>query len=135
MTESIDPIQPDGQLPDLADAVKKDMRTALEALRDILAHEIQGNRCKQCQMTQMRTGEFSALALRLQKVLEDLEKLPKKQDSHETLPEGVHSLDSIRNRERPHLGLTGTETSALAARGTKNAERRQGGRKPRRGSD
>lgn len=131
MTDEIEP----PELPDLVAASRSgDMRTALEALRDILAHEIQGNRCKTCQMTQMRTGEFSSLALRLQKVLEDLQALPARANPSESLPEGVTSLESIRDR-RPSADpdrLTGTESPPHAAHGTKNAERRQGGRKPRR---
>lgn len=68
-----------------------DMRRALVAMRDLLAHELSGNRCKTCRMSQMRTGDLAALALRLQKVLEDLKQLP---------PEGeeVSPLDQIRNR-------------------------------------
>jgi hypothetical protein len=103
-------------------------RRALVALRDILAHEIEGNRCKTCRMTQMRTGELSALALRFQKVIEDLEALPDDEQPDKPVPEGVTSLASIRNR-RPSNGVATSPDPARPNLGTKSAPRRQGGRK------
>jgi hypothetical protein len=63
--------------PDLEKIVKDgDYRESLEAMRDFVAHELQGNRCKTCHMSQMKTGEVSALVLRLQKIIEDIQALP-----------------------------------------------------------
>lgn len=67
-----------------------DPRKQLVALRDLLAHELSGNRCKTCRMSQMRTGDLAALALRLQKVMEDLRSLPAQEE--------VSELDRIRSR-------------------------------------
>ncbi|GGR52008.1 hypothetical protein [Streptomyces roseolus] len=59
--------------PNLEEVVKRgDYRESLIAMRDFVAHELEGNRCKTCYMTQMRTGELSALVLRLQKLIEDI---------------------------------------------------------------
>jgi hypothetical protein len=52
-----------------------DYRESLMAMRDYVAHELEGNRCKTCFMSQVRTGETSALVLRLQKIIEDIEAL------------------------------------------------------------
>jgi hypothetical protein len=61
----------------LEEAVKaKDRRVQLEAIRDFLAHELEGNRCKSCQASQLRAGETAALVLRLTKVLEEIAALP-----------------------------------------------------------
>jgi hypothetical protein len=61
----------------LEEAVKaKDRRVQLEAIRDFLAHELEGNRCKTCQASQLRAGETAALVLRLTKVLEEIASLP-----------------------------------------------------------
>lgn len=51
-------------------------REKLEALRDYVAHELEGNRCKTCAMSQLRTGDTAALVLRLRSILEDIEGLP-----------------------------------------------------------
>lgn len=69
----------------------EDEREQLEALRDLLAHELAGNRCKSCRMSQMRQSDLAALSLRLQKVLEALRALPPK-------GEEVSTLDRIRGR-------------------------------------
>lgn len=53
-----------------------DVRESLLALRDYVAHELDGNRCKQCAMSQLRTGDTAALVLRLQKIIEDIQALP-----------------------------------------------------------
>ncbi|MGW0682876.1 hypothetical protein ACWD2L_05880 [Streptomyces sp. NPDC002754] len=61
----------------LEEVVRKgDHRDSLIAMRDFVAHELEGNRCKTCFMSQMRTGELSALVLRLQKLVEDIEAIP-----------------------------------------------------------
>lgn len=53
-----------------------DYRESLLALRDYVAHELDGNRCKQCAMSQLRTGDTAALVLRLQKIIEDIQAIP-----------------------------------------------------------
>lgn len=67
--------------PNLEEVVKRgDYIESLEAMRDFVAHELEGNRCKTCHMTQMRTGELSALVLRLQKLIEDIAVATSKSD-------------------------------------------------------
>ncbi|MFF5973731.1 hypothetical protein ACFY7C_19600 [Streptomyces sp. NPDC012769] len=67
--------------PNLEEVVKRgDYRESLMAMRDFVAHELEGNRCKTCHMTQMRTGELSALVLRLQKLIEDIVKIPENEE-------------------------------------------------------
>lgn len=74
---------------DLTEAVKKGRREQLEAIRDFLTHELEGNRCNSCRMSQLRTGDTAALVLRLMKVLEEIQDLPRE--------DGVVSdLDRIR---------------------------------------
>jgi hypothetical protein len=103
----------DGSGP-LQDAIASgDRRISLVALRDYLAHELEGNRCKSCAMSQLRTGDTAALVLRLTKVMEELEAIP---DTAGTVSE----LDQIRARRA---------ASVEAGLGTKNGPRRQGGRK------
>jgi hypothetical protein len=76
---------------DLTEAVKKDRRTQLEAIRDYLAHELEGNRCNQCRISQLRTGDTAALVLRLTNILADIDGLPRE--------DGVVSeLDALRQR-------------------------------------
>lgn len=62
---------------DLTDSVKKDRRTQLESIRDFLTHELEGNRCNSCRMSQLRTGDTAALVLRLMVVLAEIEALPR----------------------------------------------------------
>lgn len=101
---------------DLTEAVKKDRRTQLEAIRDYLAHELEGNRCNNCRMSQLRTGDTAALVLRLTGILADIEGLPRE--------DGVVSeLDVIRQRRAartpdsknsappPQRGIPGTGSS------------------------
>ena len=60
------------------DAVKSsDRRVQLEAIRDYLSHELEVNRCNTCMASKLRTGDTAALVLRLMKVLEEIEELPK----------------------------------------------------------
>lgn len=62
---------------DLEQIVKKgDYRQSLIALRDYVAHELEGNRCKTCSMSQLRTGDTASLVLRLQKIIEDIRAIP-----------------------------------------------------------
>lgn len=61
----------------LEEVVRKGItRDSLIAMRDFVAHELEVNRFKTCFMSQMRTGELPALALRLQKLIEDIEAIP-----------------------------------------------------------
>lgn len=69
-----------------------DRRVSLEAIRTYLAHELEGNRCKTCAMSQLRTGDTAALVLRLMKVMEEIEELPRE--------DGVVSeLEALRKRK------------------------------------
>lgn len=68
-----------------------DQRASLVALRDYVAHELEANRCKSCQMSQLRTGDTAALVLRLQKIIEEIAAMP------DTKGE-VSDLDRIRAR-------------------------------------
>lgn len=81
--------------PNLEVIVKQgDTRESLIAMRDFVAHELEGNRCKTCHMTQMRTGELSALVLRLQKLIEDIAAIPDPNADGE-----VDELEQLRARK------------------------------------
>lgn len=59
------------------DAMKKgSYRDKLIALRDYVAHELEGNRCKTCFMSQLRTGDTASLVLRLKTLLDEIEAIP-----------------------------------------------------------
>jgi hypothetical protein len=73
----------------LAEAVKGDRRTQLEAIRDYLAHELEGNRCNTCRMSQLRTGDTAALVLRLSAILKEVDELPREDGT-------VSALDNLR---------------------------------------
>lgn len=85
--------------PSIEEAVKKgDHRDSLIALRDYVAHELEGNRCKTCSMSQLRTGDTAALVLRLQKLIEDIQALP------DPNAEGdVDELEQLRARKSSRL--------------------------------
>lgn len=51
-------------------------RDKLVALRDFVAHELEGNRCTTCYNSKLRTGDTAALVLRLKAILDDIEALP-----------------------------------------------------------
>lgn len=95
-----------------------DRRRSLIALRDYLAHELEGNRCPSCYMSKLRTGDTAALVLRLTKVMEEIEAIP------DTLGT-VSDLDRIRQRRAKASGESKTSDF-----GAKSVPRRQGGRKP-----
>lgn len=103
-----------------------DIIRTLTALRDYVAHELQGNRCKTCEMSKLRTGDTAALVLRLQKLVEDLDTLTPKDKKR---PEGVTSLDDIRARRVSRGSIP--QADGHAQLGTKAAPRQQGGRQPR----
>jgi hypothetical protein len=69
-----------------------DRRISLEAIRSYLAHELEGNRCAKCQASQLRTGDTAALVLRLMKVMEEIEDLPREDGV-------VTELDQLRARK------------------------------------
>ncbi len=80
---------------DLEHIVKQgDYRDSLIALRDYVAHELQGNRCNTCRMSQLRTGDTASLVLRLQKIIEDIRAIP---DPNEEVDE----FDALIAREAP----------------------------------
>lgn len=80
--------------PSITEAVSKnDYRESLIALRDYVAHELEGNRCKTCAMSQLRTGDTAALVLRLQKIIEDIRAIP---DPNEE----ADDLELLRQRKR-----------------------------------
>jgi hypothetical protein len=80
---------------DLENIVKQgDYRESLIALRDYVAHELQGNRCNTCRMSQLRTGDTASLVLRLQKIIEDIRAIP---DPNEEVDE----FDRLIAREAP----------------------------------
>lgn len=101
-----------------------DERRQLIALRDYVAHELEGNRCKTCEMSKLRTGDTAALVLRLQKIIEDIRELPIAKDGE------VSSLDAIRNRRNGSDRPSEAEGSRVAQLGHRSSERRQGGRAP-----
>jgi hypothetical protein len=79
----------------LEEVVKKgDYRESLIALRNYVAHELEGNRCKTCSMSQLRTGDTASLVLRLQKIIEDIRAIP---DPNEEVDE----FDRLIAREAP----------------------------------
>ncbi|MGY4986483.1 hypothetical protein [Streptomyces nigrescens] len=103
----------------LEEAVQSgDRRRALLALRDYLAHELEGNRCSKCAMSQLRTGDTATLVLRLTKVMEEIEAMPEHSGE-------VSDLDAIRARRN---GTSAAPPSAPSGLGTKHGPRRQGGR-------
>lgn len=91
---------------DLHEAVSSgDERRALEAIRDYLVHELEGNRCNSCNMSKLRTGDTAALVLRLTKVMEDIAAIPKEQGE-------VSRLELIRG----NIGSSAPKTSARTAK-------------------
>lgn len=102
---------------DLEDAIQSgDRRRSLIALRGYLAHELAGNRCKSCEISKLRTGDTAALVLRLQKVIEEIESMPNAEAE-------VTELDRLRQDRNSDA------TDNVRFLGSKNAQRRQGGRR------
>lgn len=93
-----------------------DRRTQLEALRDLVAHELSVNRCEKCEAIRIRASDTAALVLRLQKILEELAALP--------LPGAMISpVDALKQQ-----AAVGGNVIPMSM-GTKNAPRQQGGRR------
>lgn len=65
-----------GHKTQLGEAVKGDRRAQLEAIRDYIARELDGNMCNKCLSSKLRTGDQASLILRLQAVLAEIEALP-----------------------------------------------------------
>lgn len=116
----------EGQTNLVDEVHSEDMVRSLEALLGYVVHELEGNRCKTCQMSQLRTGDTAALVLRAQKLLEDISALKPTAKS----AEGVLSLDDIRNRRNASRGSI-PKVDDISKLGTKAATRQQGGRQPR----
>lgn len=101
-----------------------DTLRSLVALRDYVAHELQGNRCPTCEMSKLRTGDTAALVLRLQHIINEIAILnPKKPENME----GVLSLDDIRKRRDKIV----SDPLPSVELGTRSSPRRQSGRQPR----
>lgn len=82
---------------DLVEEVQSgDMRRALIAIRDYVVHELDGNRCSKCSMSQLKTGDTAALILRLQKILEEIANLPAEKKSDDDEPEELTGLARVR---------------------------------------
>lgn len=96
-----------------------DYRRSLIAMRDLVAHELSGKRCKSCEMLQMRSGETAALVLRLQKIIEDIDKLPNENGE-------VSKLDELRAKRENRDSDPSGPAYLL---GSKSAQRRYGGRR------
>lgn len=69
-------------------------RDKLIALRDYVAHELEGNRCRTCAMSQLRTGDTASLVAKLKGLLDDIEALPDPNEVSEEDP-----LESLRLRD------------------------------------
>jgi hypothetical protein len=103
---------------DFRDAVTKGtMREALDALIALAAHELSGNRCSKCQMSQMKTGDIASLMLRTQKLLEERNAIPEPGEEKSQ----IEKMKEARNAGASVTALPGTL-------GTKKGPRQQGGR-------
>lgn len=93
-----------------------DRRVQLEALRDLVAHELSVNRCEKCQAIRIRASDTAALVLRLQKILEELDALP--------LPGAkISPVEALKQA----TAVGGDNVVSMM--GTKSASRQQGGRR------
>lgn len=105
----------------LQEAVKGDRRAQLEAIRDYIAHELEGNLCNTCKNSRLRTGDQASLILRLQTVLAELDSLPSGEE--------VNRLDRIRG----HLGVVSngdSDPQQAVGAPDPNEQRRTGSRRP-----
>lgn len=68
--------------PEFIDAIESDdVRRQLVALRDLVAHELDVHRCKDCTALKLRTGDTAALVLRLQTIIREIEAMPEKDET------------------------------------------------------
>lgn len=101
---------------ELQEAVKGDRKQQLEAIRDYIAHELEGNLCNTCLNSRLRTGDQASLILRLQDVLRELD----------TLKPAKEGNRLAKIRELTVVG--GTDTEVVAATG-KSQQRRTSSRR------
>lgn len=67
----------------LTEAVRhEDRRVQLEAIRDYIAHQLEGNLCNACLTSRLRTGDQASLILRLQTVLAEIEAIPSGEETN-----------------------------------------------------
>ncbi|MGW6255421.1 hypothetical protein [Streptomyces sp. NPDC055085] len=95
-----------GPRTEIVDEVRSgDHRRSLIALRDYVAHELEGNRCSKCAMSQLRTGDTAALVLRLQKLIEDIQALKDPKAESQSELQAIRQRDASNVRElRPTSG-------------------------------
>lgn len=103
-----------------------DMRRALVAIRDYVVHELDGNRCPKCAMSQLKTGDTASLVLRLQKVLEEIESIKAAAEVEQKQVEQKQSGTGLAGIRQ--LRAVGQDE----ALGTRNSPRTQGGPRRRR---
>lgn len=96
---------------------KGTMREALDAMIAFAAHELSGNRCSKCQMSQIKTGDIASLLLRTQKLIEERNAIPE---------EGAEQSQIDKMKEARNAGAS--VTALPGTLGTKKAPRQQGGR-------
>lgn len=103
-----------------------DKRKSLEAMRDAIATEFDGSRCKTCQSSLLRAGDQAALYIRLLKIIDEIEALPAPSDGTETKT----GLALIRSQRSGEATEDEDEAESNVHRlGTKRAPRKQGGRR------
>lgn len=109
-------------MTDFEEGIKsKNRRTQLEALRDLVTHELTVHRCKTCQAMQLRTGDTAALVLRLQKILEELAQIPEQQAEQS-------EYEKIQAQVAAKVASGGTNNVVFPF-GSKSSPRRQGARR------
>lgn len=97
-----------------------DRRTQLETMRDKVAQVLNANKCSKCTSIQMRAGDIASLMLRLQKILEELDTIP---------PKTEEKTDFQKIKESAAKKVS--NGNVVYPFGTKEAPRRQGGRRDR----
>jgi hypothetical protein len=113
---------------DFLEAIQSgDKRKSLEAMRDAIAREFDGNRCKTCQSSLLRAGDQAALYIRLLKIIDELEALPVASDGTETKT-GLALIRSQRTGEATE-DESDDDDSNVHRLGTKRGPRKQGGRR------
>jgi len=103
-----------------------DRRKSLEAMRDAIALEFDGTRCKTCKSSQLRAGDQAALYIRLLKIMDEIAALPAVETG-----ETKTGLALIRSQRSG--GVTDDEDDdddgVVHRLGTKRSPRKQGGRR------
>lgn len=107
-----------------------DLRRSLVAIRDTIAHELDGHRCASCTTSRLKAGDQAALYLRLIKVIEEISALPSEEEPTVGADgEKVVSLGEIRNRRASTRAPAAENPTPSGKLGTRSGPRRQGGRK------